>query len=255
MRYWLPFLLFLVPSAVQSAAVMQGVHPWQHGEVPYRIAPELLKRAGASGTDCTGWQKWRSSEATKACQAMEQWHAVTGIRFVPNGGRLDSVDIIPGDGTDGTLGHWPIGNHVHIEPHASFGAVLHEFGHVLGLMHEQQRPDRDQYLTLSPFLQKDLKFCTTSLNVCTDVMANFPVIKTQMQTDYDPCSLMHYLADQTPRHREDSRWSRIYTLTAKGQAALAKCSTQFSAARCRKPGQKCAISHDDAALVRRFNGV
>jgi hypothetical protein len=68
---------------------------------------------------------------------------------------------------------------------------------------------------------------------------------------------MHYLSNQTPRHREDLRWGRIFTLTKDGEAALGACLPQFAKLPewCRKVGQKCAISEQDAALVRRFNGV
>lgn len=68
---------------------------------------------------------------------------------------------------------------------------------------------------------------------------------------------MHYLANQAPRHPQDKRWARIFTLTDKGQDTLKTCQEQFAAfpARCRKVGQKCAVSKSDAERVRRFNGV
>ncbi len=247
-----------MPGAADAAAVADWTRPWPHAEVPYRIAPELLKRAGTTGHDCRGWPQWRrASEAYNACKAMDAWQMATGVRFVADNRRLDKLDIVSGNGTDGTIGHWPIGNRIHIEAHPTYGAVLHEFGHVLGLMHEHQRSDRDRYLTLAPFLKDDLRGCTSGLNVCLDVMANFPVAKTQVSSPYDPCSLMHYLADQTPRHREDPRWHSIYSLTPQGAAALKTCAAQFAGLpqRCRKPGQKCGISRDDADVVRRFEKV
>jgi len=255
------FLLLLILLAMPAAAasVLEGTKPWPKGEVPYRIAPGLLKAAGATGKDCTGWTKWRQGQAFKACKAMDEWRDVAGIRFY-SPDRVDAVYIVDGTGkaTTGTLGRFSIGNKVRIETKASYGAVLHEFGHVLGLMHEHQRPDRTQYLTLSQFLQSYLDTCGLKISaVCNDVRMAFPVEKTQMSSGYDPCSLMHYLSNQTPRHREDPRWGRIFTLSAKGEKALKLCLPQFAKLpeRCRKVGQKCAISVEDAAIVRRFNKV
>ena len=257
-RYLTALFLLLLPLPTHAASVMDGTKPWPNATVTYRFAPELLKAVGSTQKDCTGWSAWRTaSTAFKACKAMDAWHWTTGITFRADN-RLDSLNIVPGTGTSATLGHLPAGNTMHIEAGVTYGSVLHEFGHVLGLMHEHQRPDRNDYLALEPFLQTYLDTCGLKLTtVCLDVRNAFPVVKVQMSTGYDPCSLMHYLANQTPRHREDPRWSRIFTLTAKGQAALDTCLPQFAnrEARCRKIGQKCAISSSDAALVRRFHHI
>lgn len=34
------------------------------------------------------------------------------------------------------------------------GSIIHEFGHVLGLVHTQMRPDRDEYITMNPAMVK-----------------------------------------------------------------------------------------------------
>jgi hypothetical protein len=242
-----------------AASVMSGTQPWPGGMVYYKIDGPLLKRAGAKAKDCTGWRKWPSAaQATKACRAMDAWQTAAGVRFVAKDG-ADTLAIVDSRTmTTGTLGHLPIGNRIKLERSASYGAVVHEFGHVLGLMHEHQRPDRNKYLKFEPFLQDYIDHCGLTLsNVCNDVRLAFPKLSVQMSTPYDPCSIMHYLSNQTPRHREDLRWGRIFTLTKDGEAALGACLPQFAKLPewCRKVGQKCAISEQDAALVRRFNGV
>ncbi len=263
MKGWAAILAALgtLSGHAHAAAVQAGTQPWPHATVAYHFGADLLSAVGTKRQDCLGYLKWPpSSQAFKACKAMDAWHWATGVVFVADANRLDSLAILAshGDGTYATLGHLPLGNHMKIEKGATYGSVLHEFGHALGLQHEHQRPDRDAYLTLAPFLQDDIVHCGLTLSaVCNDVRVAFPIVRMQMSSDYDPCSLMHYLADQTPRHREDPRWGRIFTLTAKGQGALTACLPQFAAlpVRCRKVGQKCAISQGDAALVRRFQGV
>lgn len=260
MKLFAVLMILLLPAQVQAAAVQEGTKPWPQATVPYHFDAVLLNRAGASGKDCTGWVRWKTAtQAYKACKAMDEWHAATGVHFVHDERSPDSLYIVhSADATNATLGRLPMVNRIQIEPRASYGSVLHEFGHVLDLMHEHQRPDRDVYIRLEPFLQTYLDDCGLSLSaVCRDVRNAFPVVKVQMSSDYDPCSNMHYLADQKPRHREDKRWNRIFTLTPKGQAVLKTCRTQFLRLpeRCRKVGQKCAISQDDAALVRRFQRV
>jgi hypothetical protein len=260
MKAYAMVLILWLPVPVQAAAIMEGTKPWPEATVAYHFDLALLKRAGAAGKDCIGWRQWKvATQAYKACKAMDEWHRLTGVRFIYDDRRLDSLYIVHDAGaTNATLGHLPAVNRMQIEPNASYGSVLHEFGHVLGLMHEHQRPDRDDYIRLEPFLQTYLEECGLSLSaVCRDVRNAFPKVKVQMSSAYDPCSNMHYLANQTPRHREDARWSSIFTLTTKGEAALKTCRAQFSrlSERCRKAGQKCAISQDDAAIVRRFQRV
>ncbi len=250
-------VLFVLPGAAHAAAVAQGTQPWPNAVVPYQLDARLLKRAGATRSDCIGWAGWREGAARMACRAMAEWQAATGVRFVADAKRLDRLAIVPGDRTEAMPGHWPIGNSVHIEAGATYGSVLHEFGHTLGLMHEHQRPDRDRYLSFAPFLRDDLRHCIGLTAVCRDVRLSFPIVATQMSSAYDPCSIMHYLSNQTPRHREDPRWGRIFTLTGEGEKAHAACLGQFSrmTPRCAEVGQKCAISRDDAAIVRRFQRV
>ena len=255
MKYLFLAILIAVPQAAHSAAVMEGTQPWPNATVAYHFAPDLLKAVGSRNQNCTGWERWHAvTTAFKACKAMDAWHVATGVFFVADN-RLDALQIVPSQATQATVGHQLLGNKMEIEAGATYGSVLHEFGHVLGLMHEHQRPDRDDYLTLQPFLQNDLRSCGFSIDaVCLDVRNAFPKLKVQLSSDYDPCSLMHYLSNQTPRHREDPRWGRIFTLTTKGDAALKACLPQFARLepRCRKVGQKCAISLSDAAIVRRF---
>ncbi len=61
------------------------------------------------------------------------------------------------------------------------GTLCHEIGHVLGLVHEHQRSDRDNYVTI------------LSNNVSPGLLANFvKLTDSQNKTAYDFYSVMHY---------------------------------------------------------------
>jgi len=64
------------------------------------------------------------------------------------------------------------------------GMIAHEFMHVLGFMHEHQRPDRDEYLKVDP-------------KKARDDPANYAIDEQgKILTDYDPESITHYGEDQ-----------------------------------------------------------
>ncbi|GGZ43149.1 hypothetical protein GCM10011273_32440 [Asticcacaulis endophyticus] len=256
-RVLLLWLVLAVP--VKAAAIEDMTRPWPGAVVPYKIDPAILKRAGAKGTDCRNWRDWSAAtQGYKVCRAMSEWQTETGVRFVAYSKGPKWLDIRTSDSrTNATLGYTVI-NWVNVQSRSSYGAVLHEFGHVLGLTHEHMRPDRDDYIVLAPFIADSLKGCNPASAMCRDVLLNFPRHgRLQMKTDYDPCSLMHYLSHQGPRYPDDPRWRQAFTLTRAGADRMDVCSGQFQQreARCRKVGQKCAITEDDAGLVRRFHGL
>jgi hypothetical protein len=63
--------------------------------------------------------------------------------------------------------------------------LLHELGHALGLIHEHQRPDRDQFVTIH---EENIKPSFLALNTTV----NFEIQKAQLETPYDFLSIMHY---------------------------------------------------------------
>jgi hypothetical protein len=68
-----------------------------------------------------------------------------------------------------------------LSPSADRGTVLHEIGHALGLLHEHQRPDRDQFITI----HRD--------RVDPSTVGNTDVIDGHFTFGpYDMTSVMHY---------------------------------------------------------------
>jgi hypothetical protein len=75
--------------------------------------------------------------------------------------------------------------------------VAHEIGHLLGFAHEQQRPDRDQYLDLFP------------ANIIPDRVDQFTIVQgVQPLTAYDFGSIMHYSVDAFSANGNAVMWPK-----------------------------------------------
>ncbi len=69
-------------------------------------------------------------------------------------------------------------------------AILHEIGHVLGLIHEHQRSDRCEFVTV------DMNNCNRPPDFCRHT-------KSTNITDYDFASVMHYARDTGAKTMDD----------------------------------------------------
>ncbi|HEV8014947.1 MAG TPA: M12 family metallopeptidase [Stellaceae bacterium] len=132
-----------------------------------------------------------TNAATNLSTALSQFNSdFTGvIQFVPRGSEADYVnfDFSSTDHT-GTCesnvgrigGEQDTGGSID----CSLGTLLHEFGHIVGLYHEQSRPDRSKYVTIN------------YANVIKGSLDNFAIITDNFQDTglYDYASIMHYIA-------------------------------------------------------------
>jgi len=127
-------------SPFYSAVVTQ--RRWPGGKVPYVISSEFYRAANAV--------QLRAIES-----AIRHWNTNTEIEFVPHRTEESFVMIRTTEsGCRATTGRRtpkvPLlaSNYVWLAPICSRGAIIHEFGHTVGLFHEQSRTDRDTFITV-----------------------------------------------------------------------------------------------------------
>lgn len=86
---------------------------------------------------------------TKADVAVHHWELFTTLNFVEATNPADDdLIIFKGQGCNATVGYRD-GSHensVSIGDNCDIDDAIHEFGHVVGLFHEQNRNDRDEYI-------------------------------------------------------------------------------------------------------------
>lgn len=116
-----------------DAMVVQGNQfLWPSGIIPYVIDSSL-------------------PDHSRVTDAMQQWNDQTPVRFVPRNGQPDYV-LITRDANYGycvsNVGRMGGQQRVTLSDQCATGNVLHELGHVIGLFHEQSRPDRDDYVRI-----------------------------------------------------------------------------------------------------------
>jgi astacin (peptidase family M12A) len=115
--------------------------------------------------------------------ATTSWQQSTGVQFVQHQGEPDYVVFTTGSGCASFVGRQGGKQIIQLADACATANVIHELGHVLGLLHEHDRLDRDQFISV------------TWANIPVGWQDQFqPVDAASSQTvgAYDYCSIMHY---------------------------------------------------------------
>ncbi|WP_025741739.1 M12 family metallopeptidase [Aquimarina pacifica] len=81
--------------------------------------------------------------------AIAHWEVNTHIRFVQRTNQVDYVRFQSGSGCSSNLGRIGGEQIITIGDVCTTGNTIHEIGHAVGLLHEQGREDRDQFITVN----------------------------------------------------------------------------------------------------------
>ncbi|WP_343524928.1 M12 family metallopeptidase [Pedobacter sp.] len=92
-----------------------------------------------------------ATHSSDILSAINAWEASTPIRFVQRTNQANYVNFQgapPNGGGDSQLGMIGGQQLIRLSAGADESTVIHEIGHAVGLMHEQSRADRDQYINI-----------------------------------------------------------------------------------------------------------
>lgn len=89
-----------------------------------------------------------STSRSRIAGAINTWQASTSIRWRLRTNQPDYVEFVSGDGCSATLGRIGGRQQISISSTCPEGSILHEMGHSIGLIHEQNRSDRDDYVLI-----------------------------------------------------------------------------------------------------------
>ena len=120
-------LVLPVPPLRRDGFLLMSIDPWPDGRIPYTFG------AGVDPADAGVIRK-----------TIDFWNEQTEVPWVPS---EFGVEII----TDAGNKTWGLGagsSRLSVNSPVSRGALLHEMGHVAGLMHGHERTDASQYLNL-----------------------------------------------------------------------------------------------------------
>merc|ERR1712142_245939 len=179
-----------------------GIHAlenhWGSGIVPYTI--------DASFSD---------SDRAVIAQGIKHTEDNSCLRFVPRNGEHDYVQIWPGPENGGCYAVIPyrIGSgmrEIGLNPNGcmTMYVVVHEILHIVGVKHEQCRPDRDDFINIdwsnicddgeSQYYKDNWVGDAAPTNLCKETKdypnCNSPFFTSACDLPYDYASVMHYSA-------------------------------------------------------------
>ncbi|XP_034827814.1 hatching enzyme 1.2-like [Maniola hyperantus] len=160
----------LMPQFARNG-VREQTSRWEDGIVPYRIDGAFTK-----------------DQRDMIMRAIADYHRLTCLRFVPYNGQKDYIFV-----TNTDTGCWSsvgrLGGRQELNLQApgcvsKKGTVLHELLHAVGFLHEQSRPERDDFVSIQYG------------NIKTGAENNFKKADSKRTADYgvsyDYNSVMHY---------------------------------------------------------------
>lgn len=156
-----------LPPALQQGVGVVAADRWPNGRIPYVIPSNM-------------------PEVTRLTNAINHWNTnLAGvIRLIPRTTETDYLQFnVVSSGCAAAVGYFAGGRQhpVNLSANCDSGNVAHEIGHVVGLDHEQNRNDRDTYVTIQ------------MANVTAGTQANFNKDASNRDYNfYDFGSIMHY---------------------------------------------------------------
>lgn len=115
-----------------------------------------------------------------ALAAMDEIEAVSNVRFIPRTTEFDYIFIQDSDVNSSFVGRRGGQQTVNVTSWSWRFIIVHEYLHALGVWHEHQRPDRDQFVIIN------------WENIEAGAEHNFTIRNGDMQGPYDFDSVMHY---------------------------------------------------------------
>lgn len=202
------------PVMIQAAS--KNIAKWPRGVVPFRFtAPALSAEAKALfRTACQMWEQavGLNGAGRKFVSFVEVASASAGQHVRVRAGDPNINQASTGAVEDAFIN---IG-------FLNKGSIAHELGHVLGLVHEHQRHDRDQFVTRGAAVANNANFRLHSASEDT------------IRTAYDFGSIMHY-------GRE---------VILNGQRVVALTPKPGQEGKAANMGQRNAPSTNDVAAIR-----
>jgi hypothetical protein len=191
--------------------------------------------------------------------AMAEIEQQSAVRFAPHTGQAHYVNIrSPGPGLSGcfsALGYTASGAQtlqLSDDCAQNPSSVLHELLHALGLMHEHQRPDRDQYISVPASLYYNSDGSRAETSMMYDIIHDLDT-----STPYDLDSVMHYpgLPVRPPYRLNPAQGKSVGTLSDGDIAALQRLYPSAASVQrsdpCQTPRQtyRNTVAYGEGAVV------